>query len=115
MDGLFVEYENPLDMWMNITTHRFVTRLVFVSKKALAQVSKEDKEIFLSSLKKLMVEERKASAEAMRLAIEVLKNRGAHLNIWTPEQIAEGRKLFSSYSESLPPSVKAEAALISSF
>lgn len=81
---------------INLTDHRVVSRVVFVSKALLNKLSKENQRLFLATLKKYLKSEREDSIEGKKLILALLKNRGAKFNPWTPEMKKSGQQFFNS-------------------
>jgi len=81
VDGIYTR-DDASQLWVNITNHRMITRIVGVSQKALASLSDSDRSLFVKEIKRLMKEERKFSMRGFEIGQELMKNRGTQVNVW---------------------------------
>jgi TRAP-type C4-dicarboxylate transport system substrate-binding protein len=86
--------EDNDQLWVNVSNHRMVSRFVGVSKAALNRIPAAHRDFFVTELTKLMTKERQYSMDGAKLSMDILKNRGIHLNVWDREhKVADLKKL----------------------
>lgn len=100
--------------FINITNHRLLVRILFVSKKLLAKLEPSDSKLLVSELKKMALIERKLSTEGKNLNIKLLENRGANVVHWTDHQKRENSKLFQPITEEYRAQIGHEIEFIES-
>lgn len=107
------ELANRFDLnkvYINISDHRVVSRIIFVNKFLLDQLSASDRELFLDTLRKYAVAERKDSVDGKHILVKLLENRGAQFNNWNAATRKKERALFEdvyrSYESSYPGVIK---------
>lgn len=86
--------EDNDQLWVNVSNHRMVSRFVGVSKASLNRIPAAHRDFFVNELTKLMTKERQYSMDGAKLSMDILKNRGIHLNVWDREhKVADLKKL----------------------
>ncbi len=81
-------------LWLNMTSHRFIARLICVSKKAISEMKVEDQKLFAKTMMKMMVKERKSSAFGAQIGLASVRNRGGNVNVWTKNQFLFEKEKF---------------------
>lgn len=87
LDSIY-SFENAHKRWINITNHRVITRVTFLSQEKLKKLSPKIQSYFKVELSDALKRERFYVYDAMTIVTKLLKNRGFRINVWSPKQIS---------------------------
>ncbi len=99
-------------LWLNMTSHRFITRLICVSKKSISEMKPDDQKAFEKLMLKMMVKERKSSAYGAKIGLASVRNRGGNVNIWTKSQFLFEKEKFEKANPEYRQKFKNEIGFI---